>query len=187
MSPVRRPSAVKSWMGVILGATLMLSISACGTGTAPEDPTSSSPAASVSAPPPPAESTASLAPEATAERTGDNDATVCSDTDFGEAATMPELLSDLSIPFYACTHEMEALTGTDPLFVGAYDTNHEMIIVEMAIATQLEDSGWDTLDHSVEGDTAVRKAEKPGYSLVIAIGPERTGAGTSIYYTLREQ
>lgn len=63
-----------------------------------------------------------------------------------------------------------------------------MIIVEMAIASQLEDSGWETLDHSVEGDTAIRKTEKPGYSLVIAIGTDRNDATvTSIYYTLREQ
>lgn len=106
-------------------------------------------------------------------------------TDF---AVIPDQLDDLDVPFYPCVREMVAMTGSDPLFVGEYDTHQASIIVEMSIKDQFDASEWEVTERSVAGDNAITKAQKPGYSLVVAIGPSRTpGAESSIHYTLHER
>lgn len=118
----------------------------------------------------------------------ESDAAACDDADFSEPATIPQQLDDLDVPFYECVHEMVAIEDNDPLFVGEYDTSHESIIIEMSITNQFDASDWEVSEVTVEGDNAVTHAQKPGYSLVVAIGPSRSPEATSsLHYTLRTQ
>ena len=50
------------------------------------------------------------------------------------------------------------MPGSDPLFVGEYDTDHEMIIVEMEIVNQFDASDWIVTERTVEGDNAITHA-----------------------------
>lgn len=182
---MRQFLATTSWLGVILGVTLVLSTSACASGGGQEGIASSPAASTKSAAPEDAAS--SPAPEA-AKAPQESDAAACGDAEFVDAARAPESFSDLDIPFYVCSHEMAAVTADDPLFVGEYVTNHEMIIVEMAVTKQFDQSDWEVIERSVEGDNAISKAQKPGYFLVVAIGPSRLAeTDTSVHYTLRTQ
>lgn len=175
-----RSSATASGLGLILGVVLVLSTAACASVSGPESTPSSSAT--------PTDAAASTAPENAVEVPDGNDPAACDDEEFTGAAMAPSQLADLGVPFYSCTHEETAVTGTDPLFVGEYVTNHELIIVEMAIADQFDASDWEVTDRSVEGDNAVTHAQKPGYSLVVAIGPTRMApTDSSIHYTLRTQ
>lgn len=116
------------------------------------------------------------------------DDTVCDDEAFTDAATIPPQLAELDVPFYACAHEMVAISESDPLFVGEYDTTHESILVEMSITDQFDASDWEVSERTVEGDNAITHAQKPGYTLVVAIGPSRTPEATSsVHYTLRAE
>lgn len=177
---MRRSSVAASWLSVIFGAVLVLSTAACASGSVPDTALSDSSASTDAA--------ASTDPETATETPDDNDAAVCSDSEFVDAAPIPTQFSDLDVPFYPCAHEMVALTGDDLIFVGEYVTNHEMIIVEMAVTDQFDASDWEVTDRSVEGDMAITTAQKPGYSLVIAIGPTRASdTDSSLHYTLRAQ
>lgn len=178
--------AVRSWVVAVLGTMLLFGATAC----APSGETESTP---------PSESSSTALTEAPDDVTEDADINAeadvesvvggCDDVEFIDAATIPSQLSDIGVPFYPCTHEAVARTDTDPLFfVGEYDTNHELIIVEMDITAQFDASDWEITDRTVEGDNAITQAQKPGYSLVVAIGPSRTShTENSIHYTLREQ
>lgn len=187
-----------SWRGIVLGAVLLFGVTACASsGAAPSAPAASPPASA--APTGPAAETeddaqAAATPEAAAEAeaeaeadAGDEaEAGTCADGEFGAAATSPARFAALAVPFYPCVREMAAMTGSDPLFVGEYVTDHELIIVEAAIVAQFEASDWEVTEVSVEGDNAIRKAQLPGYSLVVVVGPERTNPErSSIHYTLR--
>ena len=175
---------MRSWTVAVLGTVLLFGATAC----APSGETESAP---------PSESSSTAPTEAPGDVTEDTDAEAdvesvvggCDDVEFIDAAAIPSQLSDLSVPFYPCAHEAVARTDTDQLlFVGEYDTNHELIIIEMNITAQFDASDWEITDRTVEGDNAITQAQKPGYSLVVAIGPSRTSsAENSIHYTLREQ
>ncbi|SFS00900.1 hypothetical protein SAMN04487783_0496 [Agrococcus baldri] len=186
-----RPIARRSWRGIVLGAVLLFGVSACATsGAAPSAPP---PSTSTAVPTEDsADADAEVAAEVEVESAADAAATVeteagsCDDAEFGDVAARPDPLAELGIPFYPCTREMTAMPGTDPLFVGEYVTDHELIIVEAAIVAQFDASDWEITDSTVEGDNAIRTAQMPGYSLVVVVGPERTNPdSSSIHYTLR--
>ncbi|QAV69726.1 hypothetical protein ESZ53_04295 [Salinibacterium sp. UTAS2018] len=112
----------------------------------------------------------------------------CGDTEFTDEVPIPQNLSTLDVPFYPCALEVAAVTGTDQFFVGEYVTGHALTIVNMVVRDQFEDSDWELIERSVEGSNTISRAQKPGYSLVVVVGPERsTDADTSIHYTLRTQ
>lgn len=177
IAAMRKRSAITPWLGVAVGAALLLGATACASGDDPE-----------TSPSHPSNSPTSTEPVPPSDGAADNDPAACDDGKFIDAASIPTQLSDLGIPFYPCAHEMTALTGADPVFVGEYVTNHETIIVEMAVTDQFDASDWEVTDRSVEGDMAITTAQKPGYSLVVAIGPTRASdTDSSLHYTLRAQ
>src|SRR5690554_6102737 len=138
--------ALKS-VGLLLGLALVMGTISCGQ-EAPEEPESPSAAA-------PEESEADAN---SAEESADD--TVCDDEAFTDAATIPPQLAELDVPFYACAHEMVAISESDPLFVGEYDTTHESILVEMSITDQFDASDWEVSERTVEGDNAITHAQK---------------------------
>ncbi|MGO1513877.1 MAG: hypothetical protein ACTJGQ_11055 [Agrococcus casei] len=189
-------------VGLTLLVLALACTSACTSGVLAEGDTTASPpeaaeAAETAAESPAASSEGPATP--TAADDGDESASepesqvesvgqACSDEDSGYVTSPPALLAELSVPFYPCVKEMTAMPGSDPLFVGEYDTDHEMIIVEMEIVNQFDASDWIVTERTVEGDNAITHAQKPGYELVVVIGPSRTdAAAASVHYTLREQ
>jgi len=186
---VMRPSSAGAlWLGLVLGAVVMLSTAACASGDRASSDASS-----------PSDSATSVSPDAPSDdaeiltdpklKTQDLGGTVaCGDTEFTDVAPIPQNLSTLDVPFYPCALEVAAVTGTDPLFVGEYVTGHALTIVNMVVRDQFEDSDWELIERSVEGSNTISRVQKPGYSLVVVVGPERTtDADTSIHYTLRTQ
>lgn len=118
----------------------------------------------------------------------DGDDIVCEDGDAAARAEMPTELAELDVPFYPCLVEMSAIPGSDPLFVGEYDTDHPSVLVEAEILLQFEGSGWEVISRANEGDNTITQAEMPGYSLVVVVGPSRMpDAESSVHYTLRPQ
>lgn len=186
-------------IGPALAAMLVLGVSACAP-TVTAEPGSSAPAESPAEQPPTAtsgeetveeipESTPAQAPEEEdEEETPTAPATACEDEAFPTPAPVPDELAELDIPFYPCAHEMTAIAASDPLFVGEYETSHELIVVEMAITNQFDASDWETGERTTDGDNAITQAHKPGYTLVVALGPTRGNEShSSIHYTLREE
>lgn len=113
---------------------------------------------------------------------------VCEDGDAAARAEIPNELAELSVPFYPCLVEMSAIPGSDPLFVGEYDTDHPSVLVEAEILLQFEGSDWEVTSRANEGDNTITQAEMPGYSLVVVVGPSRMpDAESSVHYTLRPQ
>ncbi|MGO3147390.1 MAG: hypothetical protein ACTIJ6_06905 [Leucobacter sp.] len=179
---------MKKRIGVSLIVMLVVGMTSC-TPAVDAEPTSSK--LSNSATEDPADSTAE-ATETPAEEPetaeGDSERTVCEDAAFLNAATIPDQLANLGVPFYPCVHEMVAVTNSDRSFVGEYDTTHESIIIEMSITNQFDASDWEVTARAVEGDNAITQARNAEYTLVVAIGPSRTeGAVSSIHYTLRAE
>lgn len=184
-------------IALVLLAIGALGLSGCTSGVLElADEPSASP--SVSAAHEPAETAASSSPQAETPEASEEQAaveaddstvgTACTDDAFGDSAVIPDVLADAGVPFYPCTVEMVAMPGTDPLFVGEYDTSHALIMVEMEITNQFDASDWTVSERTVEGDNAITHAQKPGYELVVVIGPSRTdAAAASVHYTLREQ
>lgn len=123
--------------------------------------------------------------ETAAPSTAEEDET-CSATELAAASTAPAVFAELRVPFYPCGQEMTAVPGTDPLFVGEYVTGHELDTVTKVINDQFEESDWEIVGTTVEGTNTVSTAQKPGYSLVVVIGPTYMAeTDVSIIYTLR--
>lgn len=119
---------------------------------------------------------------------GDHGPASCTDLGLGQDTAAPEQLAAVGIPFYECVAEMSAVPGSDPVFVGEYDSAQESIVLEMFFKDEFERSDWEIISNSVDGENAITQAQKPGYFVVVAIGPSRTpGAVSSIHYTLRTQ
>lgn len=191
-----------TWFAVLLGFALTFSISACMPGS--EDPaqptetsqadTSENESADTNKPEaqPEADSNTPDTPKES-EKSGEKakettDATTCQDSQFAGPAKIPAPLKDSAAPFYPCTHEMAAVDGSDPLFVGEYVTSHELTIVNMFYEDQFNDSQWNVTNKFVEGSQTVTEAAKSGYSLVVVVAPNRIDESeTSIHYTLRQQ
>lgn len=103
-------------------------------------------------------------------------------------ADLPDGFPDIGVPFYSPSEQVAAMGEAGDVYVLEYVTHHELTIVNMFFDGAMTDHGWSNIDRSVEGQMTVTKATGHGYSLVIAVGPERTDdTKTSIHYTLRPQ
>lgn len=119
---------------------------------------------------------------------GGHGSATCADLGFVGDAVVPPELADLGVPFYECVEEAVAMPGSDPLFVGEYDSGQDVDVIEELFQETFDRSDWKVVSSTVEAHNAITRAHRPGYHLVVAIGPSRSAeAATSIHYTLRAQ
>lgn len=102
---------------------------------------------------------------------------------------VPAGFPDIGVPFY---HPSEVVAapdhGGDP-YVLELVTDHELSIVNMFIRDHFSaEHGWQDVTSSVQDQMTITQGNAAGYSLVIAVGPERTDdTKTSLHYTLRPE
>lgn len=110
-------------------------------------------------------------------------------TEFEIPKGVPAGFPDIDVPFYSPAELVASPDhGGDP-FVLEFVTNDGFDKVESFIETHLvEAAGWSNISRSEEGPIVTTEASKDGYSLIVAVAPERVESKkTSIFYTLRAQ
>lgn len=163
---------------IVLVSGLALSVSACASPTEP----ATAPDAAASDP-------IHITEDETPADTADSE-TECHSGSVSTGtlpAGLPEGFPNIGVPFYAGTTLMAATGAGDP-YVLEYQSADDQATVNAFIADTLVDNCWELLETTTEGTMSVNKAWTPGYSLVIAVGPDRVDDSlTGIHYTLREQ
>src|SRR5690554_2675545 len=161
---------------IALASGLALSASACAS---PAEPATAPHTAAPDAAPTTEEAPADAAPEAE-----------CHSGSVGTSAlpaNLPDGFPNIGVPFYSGTTLMAATGNGDP-YVLEYQSADDQGTVNAFMADTLVENCWELLETTTEGNMSVNKAWTPGYSLVIAVGPDRVDdALTGIHYTLREQ
>jgi hypothetical protein len=161
---------------IALASGLALSVAACAT-----------PAEPATAPDTTASDSAPTTEEAPADAATETECHSGSVSTGALPAGLPEGFPNIGVPFYSGTTLMAATGDGDP-YVLEYQSADEQATVNTFIADTLVENCWELLETTTEGTMSVNKAWTPGYSLVIAIGPDRVDeALTGIHYTLREQ
>lgn len=103
-------------------------------------------------------------------------------------ADLPDGFPDIGVPFYTPSTQVAGTGEPGGMYVLEYVTEHELTIVNMFVRDSLAAKGWNNIVRTVEGQMTISKATARGYSLVMAVGPERTDEmKTSIHYTVRPQ
>lgn len=167
-------------MAAITGGTALTYVATDGFGTRTDD----TPAATTTSPAP------TVAPEPTDAEPLEAAPSATAETETPTLpADLPEGFPNIGVPFYSPSVQVAAPESGSDLYVLEYVTDHEMTIVNMFVQDNVvEKNGWHDVSRSVEGQTTATQATSQGYSLVIAVLPERANeTKTSIHYTLRRQ
>lgn len=161
------------------GFALVLAAALVGCGDdEPVEPAAASTAAEPSQQPSAAASPD--APDAPAEATDEPDASA------EASSNTPDGFPDIGLPIYSPAEQMTMNIDSDELYLLEYVTDHELTIVNMFFADRLVEGPWHDVSRSVDGQTTVTTATRDGYSLVVAVLPDRVDdTRTTIHYTIR--
>lgn len=116
------------------------------------------------------------------------DGTPVDDAATGVPEGLPEGLPSMGLPFYMPS-QLVAVTSIDDPWVLEFVTDASLDAVNSSIELQFsETNGWTNITDEPAPDHTITHGVKDGYTLTIAVAPERDDPNkTSLFYTLRKQ
>lgn len=167
---------------VLLAGGVVFSMSACASEVAPPDEPASTTAATD---PSPTNAPEEPSADITCETDSDRGSSLDPDT---VPAGLPDGFPGIGVPFYPDTTQIAAHGDVGEMYVLEYQTKDDTTAVNAFFVDSATANCWEVIDRSVNGTMTEHTLWIPGYSLVIAVAPDRADNKlTSIFYTLRMQ